>query len=137
MDGSPDPRLTEVRTGKHDGFTRIVWEMDGSTGTPMFMVGWAYPPFVNIGGFTVPVDGNAFLHVVFFPAMRWDISGTDPIQTYFGPERLTIAQGSVREVVFVEDFEANMEWVIGLTAEKPFKVFTLENPTRLVVDIGD
>jgi hypothetical protein len=69
--------------------------------------------------------------------MRFDISGPDPVQTYFGPETIDVGAGSVDQVVFVEDFEASMEWVIGLTGEKPFDVFTLEDPTRLVIDIAD
>lgn len=138
MAGSPDARLVDVRTGSHPGFTRVVWEMHGSSGTPAYRVGYAPGPFVDIGDSTIPVAGTAFLHVVFFPAMRHDI--TDPvdiIQTYLGPEVINVGTGSVRQVVFIEDFEANMEWAIGLTGQKAFEVFTLENPTRLVVDIED
>jgi len=137
MSGSPDARLVDVRVGSHPGFTRVVWEMDGSLGTPMYQIGYSNPPFENIGGFTVPLVGATFIHVMFFPGMRYDI--TDPvdiIQTYLGPETIPVNAGSVTEVVFLEDFEANMEWIIGLTAQKPFHVFTLENPTRLVIDIG-
>ena len=138
VSGSPNGNLVDVRTGKHPGFTRIVWEMDGATGTPWYQIGFGTPPFVNIGGFEVPVDGSAFLHVFFFPGMRYDISDpVDIVQTYFGPEVIVVGVGSVEEVVFIEDFEATMEWVVGLTAEKPFHVFTLENPTRLVIDIAD
>ena len=138
MAGSPDARLVDVRTGKHPGFTRVVWEMHGNSGTPAYQVGYAPGPFVDIGGSTVPVAGTAFLHVIFFPAMRHDI--TDPvdiIQTYLGPEVIDVGVGSVRQVVFIEDFEATMEWAIGLTGQKAFEVFTLENPTRLVIDIED
>jgi len=138
MVGSPNGHLIDVLTGKHPGFTRVVWETDGDLGTPMYMVGYANPPFVIIGGFTIPVNGSAFIHVILFPAMRYDI--TDPSNiflTYLGSETITVHQGSVQQVVFVEDFEANMEWVIGLTGQKPFNVFTMENPTRLVIDIAD
>ena len=136
--GAPDARLVDVRTGSHLGFTRVVWEMDGSTGTPMYQVGYTPGPFVNMGEFTIPVTGTAFLHVIFFPGMRHDI--TDPndiIQTYLGPEVINVGVGSVQQVVFIEDFEANMEWAIGLTGQQEFKVFTMENPTRLVIDIED
>lgn len=138
MAGAPSARLVDVRTGVHPGFTRVVWEMDGSNGTPAYQVAYSPGPFVNIGGFVVPVTGTTFLHVIFFPAMRYDI--TDPndiIQTYLGPETIDVGTGSVQQVVFIEDFEANMEWAIGLTGQKAFRVFTLENPTRLVIDIAD
>jgi hypothetical protein len=136
--GDSDSRLVEVRVGKHPGFTRVVWEMDGSSGTPLYDVGLAAGPFGNVSGNTVPVDGNAFIHVRLFPGMRWDISDPNGIvQTYFGPEEIDVGIGSIVEVVFLEDFEANMEWVIGLTTERPFKVFTLESPTRLAVDVAD
>jgi len=136
--GAPSARLVDVRTGKHPGFTRVVWEMDGAAGTPMYQVGYAPGPFVNIGGFVVPVAGTAFLHVIFFPGMRHDITDPNDIfLTYLGPEVINVGLGSVQQVVFIEDFEANMEWAIGLTGQQEFKVFTMENPTRLVIDIED
>jgi hypothetical protein len=138
MAGAPSARLVDVRTGSHPGFTRVVWEMDGSDGTPAYQVGYAPGPFVNIGDFTIPVTGTAFLHVIFFPGMRHDITDPDDIiLTYLGPEVINVGVGSVQQVVFIEDFEANMEWAIGLTGQQAFKVFTLENPTRLVIDIED
>ena len=136
--GAPAAQLVDVRTGSHPGFTRVVWEMDGTLGTPMYQVGYAPGPFVNIGDVTIPVTGSAFIHVIFFPGMRYNIvDPSDIFLTYLGPETITVNLGSVQQVVFIEDFEANMEWVIGLTGQKPFKVFTLENPTRLVIDIAD
>jgi hypothetical protein len=135
--GDPAAPLVDVRVGSHPGFTRVVWEMQSATGTPLYTVGYDDPPFANTGEQVIPVDGTAFLRVSFFPGMRFDISGPEAVQTYFGPEAIPVGSGSVVEVVFLDDFEAQMEWVIGLTGEQPFNVFTLENPTRLVVDIGD
>jgi hypothetical protein len=138
MTGNPNGNLIDVRTGAHTGFTRIVWEMDGDQGTPWYTIGYADPPFADVADDVVPVDGDAFLRVVFFPGMRHDISDpSDIVQTYLGPDTIDVGLGSVVQVVFVDDFEANMEWAVGLTGVRPFHVFTLENPTRLVIDIAD
>jgi hypothetical protein len=137
MKGTPDPRLIDVRWAQREGFTRVVFDFGGDSGTPMYQVGYAPGPFFNIPGDPVPVAGSHFLHVIAFPGMRFDLSGADIVQTYNGPLVIDINSNSVVQVVFIEDFEANMEWVIGVNNEKPFHVFTLENPTRLVVDIGD
>ena len=138
MNGTPDGRLVDVRVGAHPGFTRVVWEMDGNLGTPLYIVAYEPGPFENMAGPVAAPAGNAFLKVIFTPGIRWDL--TDPgniIRTYLGSELITVNSGSVREVMFLEDFEANMEWIIGLTGQKPFHAFTMENPTRLVIDISD
>ena len=136
--GNPGGLLIDVRTGKHSGFTRVVWELDGATGAPWYQIGYADPPFANVADDQIPVNGNAFIRVVFSPGNRYDL--TDPnniFLVYQGSEAITVNQGSVVQVVFIDDFEATMEWVVGLSAQKPFHVFTLENPVRLVVDIAD
>jgi hypothetical protein len=41
----------------------------------------------------------------------------------------------VREVVRTGDFEAVLTWAIGLDERVGFRVSTLDNPSRLVVDL--
>jgi len=42
---------------------------------------------------------------------------------------------AVKEMKLVCDFEAQVEWVLGVAAVSPFRVSELTGPARVVVDI--
>ena len=69
----------------------------------------------------VPVRGSTVLIVSFTPAATADIRGEDVVPTYTGPKRIE-AMGLVREVVKVGDFEAQLDWAVGLDARRPFRI---------------
>ena len=133
--GEPGPYLTDVRIGDHpdDGFVRVVFDLTGE-GQPFYVIGYADPPFLQVSGDEVPVDGNAFIHVVISPALTHDIDTFEPV--YTGDEELIPGFDPIVEIQYLGDFEATMEWVIGLTAERPFTVAILQDPLRVVIDIG-
>ncbi|OFW66830.1 MAG: hypothetical protein A2Z12_00645 [Actinobacteria bacterium RBG_16_68_21] len=133
-EGSPGPTLTDVRAGDHDAFVRVVFDFTG-TGTPIYEVGYADPPFAGGGsGAEVPVLGSAFLKVQVMPGIRFDMdSGT---LVYLGDTMIDPGFDPIVEIQFIDDFEANMVWVIGLTSERPFTVDVLQDPLRLVIDIA-
>lgn len=130
--GTPGPSLTDVRIGDHEGFVRIVFDLSGD-GTPMYTVGYEDPPFLATSGDPVPVQGEAFLAVHFFPAVRYEPVTLAP--TYEGDLVLDPGFDPIEQVVFVDDFESAMVWVIGLNSEKEFTVEILQNPLRVVIDI--
>jgi hypothetical protein len=131
--GDPGPQLTAVRVGDHDGFVRIVFDLSGD-GTPLYIVGYEDPPFLATSGDAVPVDGDAFLAVHLSPARRHNIDTGTP--TYTGDLVLDPDLGPVQQIVFIDDFEASMTWVIGLDGERAFTVTVLQDPLRLVVDVA-
>jgi hypothetical protein len=135
--GTPYGTLTGVRSAQREGFTRIVFDFGGTDGIPEYDVRYVLPPFRNVADQEVAVAGTAFLRVRVFPASRADLSLPEAPLTYTGPLRFDPGTVSAAEVVFVEDFEAQMIWVIGLDAQRPFAVGTLTNPPRLYVDIAD
>ncbi|MGH9165437.1 MAG: AMIN-like domain-containing (lipo)protein, partial [Acidimicrobiales bacterium] len=58
-------------------------------------------------------------------------------RTYTGPLSLRpTSTAAVREVRFVDDFVAQLEWAIGLVRRRPVSVVELNDPDRLVIDIG-
>ncbi len=134
--GDPGPVLTDVRWGDHpeDGFVRVVFEFTGS-GTPIYDVRYEDPPFLGGGsGEEVPVLGTAFLRVEVFPGTRYDMNTNTLV--YTGDTTLDPGVDPIVEVQFVDDFEAYMTWVIGLTGERAFTVEVLQDPLRLVIDIA-
>jgi len=128
--------LTQVRIGRHPGFDRVVFEFAGGN-RPEWSVVYDPGPFSADGsGAPVPVRGEAFLLVHMQGGSGFNLDTGE--QTYDGPDRLTAAgTAGLTEVVRTGDFEAVMGWVIGTDGRAPFRVTTLDAPSRLVVDVAD
>jgi hypothetical protein len=135
--GSGLALLTAVRVGRHEGFDRIVFEfLPGAT--PGYRVRYVRPPIIeDPSGRRVRVAGIAFLSIRMEPASGFDLTG-DAGQVYTGPSRITGATAGgdvVEEVVLTGDFEAVLNWVVGLDERAPFRVLRLSGPPRLVIDV--
>lgn len=127
-------QLTNVRVGTHQGYIRTVFEFDGDL--PGYDVGYVDGPLAEDGsGEPVAVAGERILSVRMFPASAVRFEGDSFVMTYDGPGRITSQGGAVVEVVEVSDFESQMVWAIGTTEGQPFKVTSLSNPTRLIIDV--
>jgi hypothetical protein len=124
--------LKDVRIGLHPelgGWDRIVFEFDG----PLPTVDVRYVDSVlSCGpGLPVPVQGVAVIGVRLFPTNAHTEQGQATL-----PSNTVPGQGGViTETKGYCDFEAVVQWAIGVKAKQPFKVTTLQNPTRLVIDI--
>ena len=129
--GLGDPRLINVRTGRHPAYDRTVFDFAG--GTPGYRV--EYGTLVSGGtGEVIPLAGPADLVVVFNPAYAHDIdtgATTYPISTVLDPGLPTL-----RQIKFGEDFEAHVSAGLGLADRVGFRVFQLHNPDRVVVDVA-
>ena len=91
------------------------------------------PPIVQDGsGATVEVAGSAFLQLRLEPASGVDLSSDDFEETYTGPQRVP-GIAPVTEVVRTGDFEANLTWVIGLVAERPYRVEADASSVRVYI----
>lgn len=124
--------LREVRAGRHQGYDRIVFEFSGKS-LPMSKVRYAKPPFnLNESDETIEVAGKSFLEVVFTPASAHDLeSGQVTVKDPEKPVQLP----ALKDVKRIYDHEGQVIYVLGLIAQKQFRVQTLLNPTRLVVDV--
>lgn len=124
--------LRKVRAGKHTGYDRVVFEFSGKS-VPMCKVRYAEPPF-NLGESdeVVKISGEAFLEVGFTPAAAHNLE-TGQI-TVVDPEK-PVRSNALQEVKRIYDHEGQVIYVLGLIAQRQFRVQTLSNPSRLVVDI--
>jgi hypothetical protein len=141
-DGFPD-RMTsmvgvDIRTGTHPCYERIVIEFGaGSAPVPGGMPGWVVrytdgPVYLGQSDETVDLEGDATL-VVSVAAWMPSMEG----EGYDGPIR--IFPTNVRhllELRQVDNWEGQHTWAIGLDRQRPFHVFTLSSPRRLVIDVG-
>jgi hypothetical protein len=128
----------DIRTGAHSCYERIVIELADSTmPTPGGMPGWwvryADGP-ITLGQTDdqfVEVEGDATLLIsmnAWMPSMDGEgwVGSTDIF-----PTNVT----HVLELRQIDNWEGQNTWAVGIDAERPFRVFTLASPTRLVVDI--
>ena len=139
--GSPeDPGLggswiADVRSAAHPGHDRVVIEFDGDY-VPTYNVGYTVTsgPFRDVPGNVVPIEGEAFLDVWLQGTSGVDMANNyTPV--YTGADRVRSDTTVVTEVVEIEDFEANVHWIIGLDTRARFLVWTVDSPSRLVIDI--
>lgn len=129
-------KLDDVRTGEHPGYTRVVFDFTDDGAGPAYTVGYRAGPFLAPSGEAVPVAGAAFLYLHMFPARTVDFDSPDLEPTYEGPLRFAPGSRNLTEVVFISDFEATMEWVLGVDRAAPYRVFTLTGPPRVVIDVA-
>lgn len=127
--------VTALRMGLHPelgGWERIVFEFQG-TQLPPATIQYVNQATSCGSGQPVAVNGNAILEVAITNAQAHDDGGhamlTSPAA---GPGGTVINQG-----VSSCDFEGHVTWDFGLNGKHNFKVTTLTNPVRLVIDIKD
>ena len=128
----------DIRTGAHSCYERIVIELADSTiPTPGGMPGWwvryADGP-ITLGQTDdqfVELEGDATLLIsmnAWMPSMDGEgwVGSTDIF-----PTNVT----HLLELRQIDNWEGQNTWAVGIDAERPFRVFTLASPTRLVVDV--
>ena len=120
--------LTGVRIAAHEGFDRIVIEMEG--GLPEWEVRYQEPAYYCGSGFPVE-DVETALSIRLSPANAHDTEGQVTIAERDVRPGLT----SIERALITCDFEAEVEWVLEVPAVRPFRVLELADPTRLVVDV--
>jgi hypothetical protein len=129
--------LTAVRTGSQPCADRVVFDFRG-TAPPGYVVEYQPGPFTfGESGEPLTIAGSAFLLVRLEPASGVDLMDPSATPTYDGPASITpTGLAGVKEIRRLSDFEAQMIWVIGLDAVRPFTVATLTDPSRVYVDVA-
>jgi len=123
----------EVRTGAHPCFERVVIELQGTGDLPGYRVEYVPDPVrLSPSDLTVEIAGDATL-VVSIGAWMSNTEG----EGYTGPQQIlpTNVQ-QIAELRMIENFEGMSMWAIGLDQQRGFRVSTLLEPPRIVVDIA-
>ncbi|WP_099332585.1 AMIN-like domain-containing (lipo)protein [Actinomyces minihominis] len=125
------PIVTDLRVGQHKGYDRVVIDLTGEG-----PVGWEarYVDVVNSQGKGDPVDipGTKFLQLVL---VGTTIPVTDQeLDDYYDDN--DIESGQVINAVYDSTFEGRSQFVIGTDKERPFHIFWLTDPLRVVIDIS-
>lgn len=123
--------LKAVRTGRHEGFDRIVFEFEGNE-VPGYHVEYIDKPVRACGsGDVVPLAGDGWLQVRFEPAR----AHTDEGKPTLGSRELVPKLPNLLELKSTCDFEGQVEWVAGVGSPNGYRVLELAKPARFVVDI--
>ena len=125
--------LADVRAARHEGFDRVVLEFRNVL--PGYDVRYVDPPVYQDGsGAEVRVEGAAVVRVRLESALDADLTQESAPRTYTGPNRFSPGTPQVVELVRAGGFEGVLTWVVGLGDRVDFRVLTLEDPPRLVLD---
>lgn len=125
--------MRNLRTGAHDGFDRIVVDLDGPR--PTFVATtWTDELTKDPSGEVVWLTGQFFLNVVMNPVTGHNDSGNP---TWFFPEKFrTRDLHNVMAVAVTGDFEGHVSLGLGTRNQTWVRTFTLDSPTRVVIDVG-
>lgn len=122
--------ITDFRVGSHDGYDRVVLELSG-TDDPGWMINWVQRAHEQGRGEELDLEGPAFLDVnVMWVTYPFD-EETEKI-AYTG--RGLQETGDIR-AYFDSIFEGQVHLVIGMDQNRPYRVFTLSDPVRVVIDV--
>ena len=124
--------VVAVRTGEHDGYDRVVYELAGE-GLPGWRVGYVERAVDDPSGEVVDVRGDAILQVwITGTAYPYD-SGHEEFS-----EDLLPPGGGVAQVTRPLTFEGMTQSFVGVAdGPRPVRVTLLRDPVRVVVDIAD
>jgi hypothetical protein len=124
------PTLVGLRAGRHPGFDRVVFQLDGPIPSYYSV---RYVPVVRLDGSgeRLRLRGNAFLEVV----VRAPTHDED-YRPVLSPTRLRPDFPALREVSAPGSFEGQTTAGIGVTRKVGFRVFELTSPTRIVIDLA-
>lgn len=131
-----------VRAGDHDCYERVVFEMQGDGPFPSWQVDELNGPFDAVDDPTLVAGARvkvwiAAANVVTDPSsalgyrLAWSLQGSSDARVEWP------GYTALRGVVFGSggDEKDSSSFTIGLDQLRPFRVFTLTDPPRLVVDI--
>ena len=121
---------TGVRVGAHDGFTRVVIDMEGE-GEPGWFTSYTDSPAQQASGKPVEVQGNAFLNLGI-EGTPWP--STPELKEKYMQPGTTPGAGVVSAVNYTTTFEAQTQLIIGLVKKTAYSVAYLKDPSRVVID---
>lgn len=129
--GRGAPTLLNVRTARQDGFDRVVFEFD--THVPQWRAEYVDRPQYECGsGEAVRLEGDGWMQVDFDGAN----AHTEEGRPTNAPRHIADPAGeNLRELRRICDFEAQVQYVVGVASPNDYRAFQLTGPARLVVDI--
>ncbi len=129
-DRGGDEMVTGIRSGTEAGFDRIVVDMSGS-GPVGWETTWSTNPVEEGRGERLEISGKEFLEVTILgtriPETEQDY------QDYF--DDFEAHKVGDFEWIYDGTFEGRSHVVVGMDSKTEYRIFTLTDPLRLVIDL--
>jgi hypothetical protein len=113
----PQPAVAAIRLGRHATYDRVVFDIHGAM--PTYAVYYT----ARQG---IPIRGTGVLEV--------SLHSVDTINSAAGPGPTVLP--AIRDVEGLDAYEGYLDYGIGVSDRNGFRVFELQHPTRLVVDVA-
>ncbi len=120
-----------VRIGIHETYERVVFDFEGGS-IPDVSTSWTDEATDPMSDTVHEVGGDDLLRIQMDGVSVPYNGEVSPAATGIFASPQTSA---VDEVLYLGSFEGTVPAYIGLDERRPYRVFTLHNPTRVVVDI--
>jgi hypothetical protein len=117
---------------EYDAYDQAVFQF--ANGTPRYSVSYVAAVSQDAKGTPVPLPGRSFLRVVFHPASE-DTKLRIGTAGYPSPGTTSPYFPTLLQVSAAGDFEGNVSFGLGLSGRAGYRVYTLTNPGRVVIDL--
>ncbi len=122
------PEVVDLRYARHGKFDRVVIDIEGRR--PGFRTIFAEKLNYDGSGKRVPLKGRFKMYVVLRPAYAYTSSGEN---IYQGPRLVRPGFPTLTGIALTGSFEGDTSF--GFTSRtRPYRIFTLTHPSRVVVD---
>ncbi|MBF5082650.1 hypothetical protein [Quadrisphaera sp. INWT6] len=135
--GSGEATVTGVRTGEHDGYERVVIDVQGDAGD---QAGWfataVDQPLQDASGEVLDVDGDRYLNLNVTGIANGSDGQTDSAGRPAFTGTVAGSGGLVEEVYVGGAWEGQAQVLLGLDDDATeYRVLPLSDPQRIVVDV--
>ena len=134
LEGGEDgfAHLIDVELRTRDGYDRVTYTYEEDS-IPSYVVESAHAPFSRDPiGTPMDVAGASVYLITIVGGTRQADNGTS---TYYGPVNFEPGYEQIAQLIESGDFEATSKWYLGLNGGECLRAFTLNNPTRIVIDV--
>ena len=127
--------LTNIRTGQHDCYDRMVFDLSGTAATG-YSVRYVSNVYADGSGTLIPLNGGAKLQIVVH-APAYDSTGKTIYPGVVGktlPGVNLSGYQTFRDAKFAGSFEGQTTVGLGVRAQLPFRVTTSQN--HVIIDVA-
>lgn len=130
---APNSTITSAVVSDKGDFTRITLDVEGPV--PGYYAYQTDTPAMDGSGDLIPFTGSTSLYVSIAGLANGTSEGLDDQnRTYFAGDIPTA--GKITSARVTGAFEGQGTLLLGLTDVSQYRVFTLQNPTQLIVDVS-
>lgn len=122
-------RVLDLRYAEHPRFDRVVLDLRGKN--PGYDIRYVRRLTYDFRGTRVHLKGRRHMSITLMPAFGYTSSGKG---VYEGPNRVYVDLPTLKGIAVTGDFEAYFTVGFSMDRRAPYRIFTLTEPSRLVID---